>query len=423
MKKVLQIRQESKCEAGQIEHVAEGMSAGAIDTRVELIQALIPLGLMAVEELLAAEVTALAGERYQRQEGRERVRWGRQRGSVYLADQKVAVPVPRVREQQGKREVRLASYQRLQQPRAADEGLLRRVLLGLSCRRYEECATLAPQAFGLSPSSVSRRYLQASQRHLQALCERRLEDYDIVAIFLDGKSFAAEEMVIALGITLTGEKVILGFAQTATENERACRGLLNDLLERGLHIEHGVLCVIDGSKGLRAAVRTVFGEQARVQRCQWHKRENVVSYLANSQQGHFRGKLQAAYAQPTYERAKAALERVRRELTLVNESAVRSLDEGLDETLTLHRLGVFLELAVSFKTTNCLEAINAQVAQRIRRVSRWHNSNQKQRWLACALLDIEPRLRKVKGYRYLPKLRAALQIDLGIADTARAKAA
>jgi transposase-like protein len=310
----------------------------------------------------------------------------------------------------------LAGYQQLQRPREADEGLLRKVVAGLSQRRYEECAQLAPQAFGLSASSVSRRYVQASARHLQELCERRLEGYDIVAIFLDGKSFAKEEMLIALGITLSGEKIILGFAQTGTENERAGSECLRDLLARGLRIEQGILCVMDGSKGLRAAVRKVFGEQALVQRCQWHKRENVVSYLAPSQQRHVRQQLQAAYAEPTCAGAKTALERVRKELTLVNESAMRSLDEGLAETLTLHRLGLAVELGVSFKTTNCLESVNALVAQRTRRVCRWRNSNQMQRWLACALLDIEPRLRKVKGYRYLPQLRRAIQSVLGILE-------
>jgi putative transposase len=384
-----------------------------LDSRVALIQALIPLGLLAVEELLQAEVTALAGPRYQRQQERTGVRWGSQPGSVYLTDQKLPVRVPRVRDQQQNAELPLTSYQRLQQPREADAGLLRKVLAGLSQRRYEECATLAPQTLGLSASSVSRRYIKASARHLQQLCERRLEGYDIVALFLDGKSFAQEEMLIALGVTLTGEKVILGFAQTGTENERACSGFLRDLLGRGLKIEQGMLCIIDGSMGLGLAVEKVFCEHVLTQRCQWHKRENVVSYLPLSQRARFRRRLQAAYAEVSYPAAKAALGRVRQELVPLNESAVRSLDEGLEETLTLQRLGLAGELGSSFKTTNCLESVNAQVEERTRRVCRWRNSNQMQRWLACALLDIEPRLRKVKGFRSLPQLRRALQAALG----------
>jgi len=162
----------------------------------------------------------------------------------------------------------------------------------------------------------------------------------------------------------------------------------------------------DGGKGLHAAV---FGAAAAIQRCQWHKRENVVAYLPAGQQARFRAKLQAAYAQPTYERAKAALRRVRQELELLNASAVNRLDEGLEETLTLHRLGLFPELGRSFKTTNCLESINAAIEQRVGKVDYWKNSQQKQRWPATALLDIEPRLHRVNGYRHLGALRRAPQ--------------
>jgi putative transposase len=422
MKKITQIDKESKAGRKRLAQYQQLMQAGEIDSRIELIQALIPLGLLAVEEMLQAEVAQLAGARYQRQGQKRGVRWGSQPGSIYLADQKLPVSVPRVRDLAAKTEVTLSSYQQLQQPREADEGLLRKVVAGLSQRRYEACAKLTPEAFGLSASNVSRRYLQASERHLVQLCERRLEDADIVALFLDGKSFAKEEMLIALGITLSGEKVILGFAQTGTENERACSGFLRELLGRGLTIEQGLLCIIDGSKGLRAAVEKVFGKKALVQRCQWHKRENVVCSLLPSQQRQFRNKLQAAYAEPTYARAHERLQQVGKELRLVNETAVRSLQEGQEETLTLHRLGLAVELGISFKTTNCLESINSQVASRTRRVCRWRNSNQMQRWLACALLDIEPRLRTVKGYRYLPQLRVAIQRELGIIERVEAVA-
>jgi putative transposase len=420
MKKVTQMGKKSKGVVAPREPEGEAMG---LDSQVALIQALIPLGLRAVEEMLQAEVSQLAGPRYGRQPEKAGVRWGSQPGSVYLAEQKVPVTVPRVRDRQARQEVTLPSYQLLQQPREADAELLRKVVAGLSMRRYRECAALTPEVFGLSATSVSRRYLLASARHLQQLCERRLEAYDIVAIFLDGKSFAGETMLIALGITLAGEKVILGFAQTGTENERACSGFLRDLVTRGLQLQAGVLCIMDGGKGLAAAVAKVFEKQVLIQRCQWHKRENVVSYLTPRQQRHFRPLLQAAYQQPSYATAQAALGRVRKELSLVNESAVRSLDEGLEETLALHRLGLAVELNDSFKTTNCIESLNALVAARVGRVCRWRNSHQRQRWLACALLDSEPRLRKVRGYRYLPQLRRELQRALGISLTEEALAA
>lgn len=389
---------------------------GPVDTMVEIIQALIPLGLMHVEEALQAEVARLAGGRYRRGDGRPgHVRWGRQWGSVYLADQKLPIRVPRVRDRIAGKEAHLETYSRLQRPRRTDVGLFRRLLRGLSCRHYEECAEAVPEAFGLSPSSVSRRFIRASARKLKKLCERRLEGYDIVALVLDGKTFAEDTMVIALGITVRGQKVLLGFVQTGTENERVLSAFLRELVARGLRYEEGLLCVIDGAPGLRAAVGRTFGSHALVQRCQWHKRENVASYLPKGKQVEMRRRLQAAYEQPTYEAASAALALLRKELFLINRSAVGSLDEGLEETLTLHRLGVFPTLGTSLKTTNCLESIMALVGQRTDKVDRWKNSDQKQRWVASALLDIEPRLRRIKGYRHLPVLRAALKSAIGLA--------
>jgi transposase-like protein len=310
----------------------------------------------------------------------------------------------------------LATYQRLQVPRGADEGVLRRLLAGLSCREYARCAEAVPEAFGLSPSTVSRRYIKASKQQLAALSERPLDGYDLVALFLDGKTFATDTMVIALGVTVGGEKVVLGFVQTATENATVCTAFLRGLVARGLRTEDGLLVVIDGGKGLHRAVEAAFGTAAAIQRCQWHKRENVVAHLPKSHHARLRGQLQRAYAQPTYEQAKAALVRVQRELATLNASAAASLDEGLEETLTLHRLGLVAELGRSFTTTNCLESINALVEQRTAKVDYWKNSDQKQRWLATALRDIEPRLRRVKGYRHLRALRRALQGNMKKAE-------
>ena len=389
---------------------ADSVGLGEVDAKVALIQALIPLGLKAVAEALEEEVVVLAGERYQRA-GRQPgyARWSTQRGWVYMGGQKLPIRVPRIRDQRAKVEVPLQTYRKLQEPQGVDEKLLRRVLMGLSCGRYQECAEAVPEAFGLSRSSVSRRFIQASARKLKTLMERDLSTLDLVALFLDGKSLAGDAMVVAVGVTLEGEKVILGFVQTATENERVIREFLQSLVDRGLCIEPGLLCVMDGSKGLRAAVRAVWGDAVAVQRCQWHKRENVVGYLPKARQPQMRRQLQAAYRQPTYEAAKARLGQICQALYQENPSAAASLDEGFEETLTLHRLGMAQSLARSFSTTNVLESINAQLGRLTRNVTRWHNGIQKHRWIASALLEIEPRLRKVKGYRALPQLRAALQ--------------
>ena len=203
---------------------------------------------------------------------------------------------------------------------------------------------------------------------------------------------------------------MLGFVQMATENEAVCTSFLRGLIERGLKYDQGLLVVLDGAKGLRKASDKIFGKKAAVQRCQWHKRENVLGYLPTGLQPVFKRKLSAAYEKPTYAAAKAALQRIRAELVELNTSAAASLDEGLEETLTLQRLGLFKELGRSFKTTNCIENLNALIGQRTDKVDCWRNADQKHRWLATTLLDIEPRLRKVSGYQHLPRLRAALEV-------------
>ena len=183
-----------------------------------------------------------------------------------------------------------------------------------------------------------------------------------------------------------------------------CAAFLRELVERGLQTEQGLLCVIDGATGLRKAIQTVFGRQAVGQRCQWHKRENVVRYVPNGQQATWRRRLQQAYERPTYAEAKAALLRLRQALRPVHLSAVTSLDAGFEETLTRHRLGVFATLGLSRKTTNGLESLNAQLGQLTDTVDHWRTSDQKQRWVASALLLIEPRLRRINGYRHLRQL-------------------
>ena len=413
MKKILRIGRGVKVRRARVKEICElPLDTMEVDVKAELIQMLIPIGLLHVKKLLEGEVKQIAGERYKRGGLPGYDRWGKQGGSVYLLDQKLPIEVPRVRDGSEKKEVRLRSYERLQEPGDRDEGVLRRILHGLSCRSYEECAAAVPEAFGMSGSTVSRRYIRASARQLKKLCERRLEGYDVVVLILDGKSFGSDEMVIALGVTADGRKIPLGFIQTGAESARVCREMLEGLVGRGLRIEEGLLCVIDGSKGLSRAIYGAFGKKALIQRCQWHKRENVVSYLPKSMQASMRRKLQEAYQEPTYEKAKERLSKIRKELYLINQSAVSSLDEGMEETLTLQRLGLFRGLGISFKTTNCIESLMALVGQRTDKVDYWRNSDQKHRWLAATLLDIEPRLRKVKGYRYLPQLRVAIQKEI-----------
>jgi len=399
----------------RLKELTEDFTLGKdFDLKCELIKSLIPVGLECVNSFLQEEVELLAGKKYKRRGNPDYDRWGYQGGYVYLSDQKLPIDYPRVRDTKNNKEVELESYRRLQKPCEVDEQLLLKVLHGISCRRYSECSELIPETFGMSPSTISRRFIKASEEKLKELFERRLDGYDIVCILIDGKHFQSDEMIIALGITVEGEKIILGFVQSGTENSLVCKEFFEGLLARGLKIKEGILCIIDGSKGLKKGIEKAFGKFALVQRCQWHKRENVLKYLPKGKQSGIRKKLQRAYEEPIYEDAKRELLKVKEELHLINQSAVKSLEEGFEETLTLHKLGLFNELGISLKTTNCIESVMAQIGQKTDKVDYWKNSNQKHRWMATALLDLEPRLRKIKGYKYLHLLKLALKKELGL---------
>ncbi len=423
MKKVSHIGTKGKQDSG--EGIAEVMSLARygeqdLDMKVELIQSLIPLGLMHVAEVLEEEVTGLVGARYGRGEGQPGLaRYGSNPGSVRIGGHRVPVSVPRVRNQDTNQEVSLESLRRLRGRGDVNDVLLRRVLYGLSCRNYGAAAESISGAMGLSSSTISRHFIEASAKQLRTFRERNLSEHDFVALLLDGKTFADDSMVIALGVTLDGQKLFLDFIQTGTENAKVLTPFLRGLWERGLRLDEGLLVVIDGAKGLRVAVQQAFRKQALVQRCQWHKRENVVRYLPKSEQESWRRRLTRAHEKPTYSEAKESLLTLREELEEKNLSAVASLDEGFEETLTLHKLGVFSLLGRSLKTTNCLESINNLIEMRCGKIKHWKNASQKHRWLAASLLDIEPRLRRINGYRHLPLLREALKEALGLQHKAK----
>lgn len=335
MKKVLQIDGKSKVRRAKTVKVVRLKEYGAmdLDSKAALIQELIPSGLMHVEDMLQEEVVKLAGEKYKRSGKPGYDRWGRQQGSVYIKDQRVPIMIQRIRDTINDQEIPLSTYARFQNPTTgADEKLPRRILHGLSCGQYRECSEAIPEALSLSPSTVSRRYIRASARKLMELMARRLDKFDFVAVAIDGKTFGDDGMIIALGITIEGRKIMLGIIQSSTENHRVLKDFLLNLIDRGLRYDKGLLLVIDGAKGLRKAIFEVFGIYGIVQRCQWHKRENVVAYLPKGLQAQFRRKLQAAYSKNDYKEAEQALKAIKAELKRLNESAVNSLEEGFEET-------------------------------------------------------------------------------------------
>lgn len=382
--------------------------AQKLNTKWELIQQLIPIGLQAVEEELQREVRSMVGESHSRKDHALR-RWGSNEGSIYLADSKVKVRVPRVRDVESNEEMALESYRQLQKPRVMEEMVFNRVLKGISQRDYESVALQAPEVFGVKKSAISKKFIRVSGKKLKQFFERRFEGEDFVAIFIDGKSLLDTMMIVALGIRLDGSKCVLGFVEASTEHHKPIMEFLRSLQARGLKIEHETLFIIDGSKGLRKGIEEIFGDKAFYQRCQWHKRENVVSHLPEKYRDSFRKKMQSAYEKQNYVTAKRSLLLIERELKWINESAVRSLQEGLEETLTLHRLNMFAKLGTSLKTTNAIENVNRLIENVIGKVCVWKNSNQRQRWVASAALELQPRLRKIRGHQFLGELRSRMR--------------
>jgi transposase-like protein len=381
-----------------------------IDTKLQLLKHHADMARLLAEEILEEDVEALAGERHSRNcpSGKSLQRWGYNPGSIRIDGEKVPIEIPRLRDKNTEEEHTLESYQAMKEAEVGQE-LTDSILLGLSQGDYGRVASQFVDGFGLSQSSVSRRFQKRAQKALEEFESRSLEEENFLALWLDGKHVAGEQMIICMGVTEAGYKKVLGFTQATTERHEPIVELLRGLLDRGLSFEEGILCVVDGGKGLRKAIGEVFGKRAEIQRCQWHKRENVVSYLPKADQKKWRKKLQRAYREPTYEAAKERLTGLHAELQQINRNAANSLMEGLEETLTLHRLGLFEELGRSLKTTNCIENLNEQVESYTSNVKRWHHSPQRHRWMALSLLEAESRMRRLTGYKDLPKLKQALK--------------
>ena len=375
--------------------IAEGLQGLALEIGVEVATA-----------LLGDEVESRCGRRHERDAKRRAYRHGRQRGWIALGGAKTAIERPRVRTIEGK-EVSLSLYERMQRP-GREEQVLGRIVRGVSCRNYRAVLEAIRKSYGVSASSVSRSFVKASTARVRELAERRFEGTRFVAILIDGICFCRRSLIAAVGITERGEKRVLAVREGATENARVCTDVLEDLRDRGVDTEKRTLFILDGSKALRAAVDRVWGDRAEVQRCQQHKLRNVASYVAEHQWPDIGAAMRKAYADTSYKRAKRSLETVARWLDRINPHAAASLREGLDETLTVTRLGLRGRLHSTFATTNIVEAIFGRVRTITGRVKRWRDGSMRQRWCVSALLHAESTCRAIKGCSDIPTLIAAL---------------
>ena len=364
-----------------------------------------------INSLLQGAVQQQAGEKYCRIKpaAGNYSRWGFNPGSVRIGNQKLSVAVPRIVDKTTGQVDNIGLYDDLKDLPDQKEEMILSVLKGLSTRDYSQVACQLLDSFGLSASSISRHFIEHSTKAVEAFTSRSLEEEKYVALFIDGKHLAGEQMIITLGITDEGVKKPLDVIQSTTENSRCIKEMLSSLISRGLAFEQGLLVVTDGSKGIHKAVEDTFGHYAVLQRCQWHKRENVVSYLKDSEQQQMRKTLQRAYTHSEYATSKAALEQIAAELKVRNVRAANSLLEGLEQTLTIQRLGLHEQLASSFTTTNCIESLNSQVDKYVHKVKHWMTSDQCNRWVVMALSEAEKHLHKVNGHKHLHLLQQALQ--------------
>ena len=368
----------------------------------------IEVGLKMAECLLEDEVTRRCGERHERQSSRIETRHGHQSGYVVLSGQKVPVERPRIRSTQRPGEAGLENYAVLQSPDAMAEATLRRLVNGVSCRRYEQVVDLARDGFGVKKSSVSRGFVRASADEVRKLSERRFDDERFPVIFIDGKAYASEMIIVALGITATGEKKLLGLRQGATENAAVVTSLLEDLRERGVKTDVPTLFVLDGAKALRAAVGRVWGKFAVVQRCQAHKRRNVEAHLLEKHHDELSRQLHLAWSETDHDQALKSLRTTAQWLRRLNPDAAASLEEGLEETLTVVRLNVPALLRKTLSTTNPIESAFSVAETVTGRVKRWRDGDMRQRWCVAGLLDAETRFHRVQGHKQMNALIKSL---------------
>jgi len=373
------------------------------------------VGLGVLAELLEEEVVEVVGAKGKHDLERSAVRHGHESGEVTLGGRRVAVERPRVRSADGSAEVRLATYEHFADRDPFSRLVLERMLAGVSTRRYRRTAEpvgseVEQTARSTSKSSVSRTFVERTRVALGELMSRRLDDVRLAVMMLDGLELKGRTNIVALGITTDGVKIPLGLWEGSTENATVATALLSDLIERGLDPEQGILFVIDGAKALRKAIRAVFGE-VPVQRCVRHKERNVLEHLPARDRPPVKQRLRRAWALDDHARALDQLRQLAHELEHTHPGAAGSLREGMEETLTLNKLGITRSLKRTLQSTNACESMIEIVRRTQRNVKRWSSGEMGLRWTAAGMLEAEQQFRRVIGYRDLANLAVAIERD------------
>jgi len=360
-------------------------------------------GLKIIHHFLEEEIRQRCGPRGQQ----SAYRHGQQPGYVVFAGRKVSIAKPRLRAKAGK-ELRLKSYEAFQQDGRMQRAVARKLTHQVSTRNYAAAIDDCLEGYGIDKSSVSRQWKVATTAELQKLVQRPIPA-ELVALLIDGQSFRKQWLIVALGVDKQAQKHVLGLWEGATENSTLVRELLADLRERGLNTEATMLVVIDGAKALCKGVREVFGERALIQRCRVHKLRNVLEHLPLEKRSQAAWRLRGAWAKSRPEEALKELRVCVKWLDPISPSAARSLEEGLEETLTVTRLGLHESLVRTFSSTNLIESCFARTKSWTSRVKRWRGARMVLRWGAAALLFAEKGFRRVRGHDHLSQLLQALQ--------------
>ena len=370
----------------------------------------IEIGAQVAYSLLEDEVQRLCGPRYQRDPERTASRHGSQPGVIHIGGQKVRIDKPRVRATDGHhQEIDLATYETMQTEGTMPAAALKRMLRGVSTRDYEGVIDTARDAFGIKKSSVSRGFVKATKNELEKFAAKRFDGQRMAAIMIDGLDFAGFMMVCAIGIAADGHKHVLGLRLGATEDAQVVASLLSDLRDRGISTAHHTLFVLDGSKALASGVKRIWGDRAVIQRCQVHKHRNVRSHLPKQHHVELKRRLYEAYYGNDYDEAVKQLRSTVAWLKHINPDAAASLSEGLEETLTVIRLGVRPQLRRTLSTTNAIESAFDRVRTLTRRVKRWRDGDMRHRWCLAGLQRAEESFNRVKGYTTIPLLIETLE--------------
>ena len=417
MSQTVPVAQATSDEAVLPERVQEALGQLVGAAKEGLLALSVEVGLSVLRQLLEEEVDELVGPKGKWNPGRTAVRHGHENGEVTLGGRRVQVKRPRARTADGESEVPLSTYEHFAERDLLEEVVLQRMLAGVSTRQYRRAQEpvgeqVETDARSTSKSAASRMFVQRTRDELWKLMNRPLSDLRLAVIMLDGIELHGYTNIVALGITTEGEKLALGLWEGTTENATVAAALLSDLVDRGVDVEQGLLFVIDGSKALRKSIRQVFGHDVPVQRCTQHKQKNVLDHLPERDRPAVKARLRRAWKDTNYQSALQQLNTLALELDHAHPGAAASLREGMEETLTVTRLGITGKLKLTLQSTNPCESMISTVRVIHRNVKRWRNGEMCLRWTAAGMLEAETRFRKVEGYRGLATLAVQIEHDL-----------